>query len=361
MNSRREIYRAAQLPLLQNKTFESAEAARDCATGDVVLVQDSGTGLIFNEAFDPALIRYDSEYQNEQALSEVFRRHLEDVASVIGRHFAGGKLIEIGCGKAHFLEMLQRIGFAITGFDPAYEGNNPDVRREYFSAEVGIDADGIILRHVLEHVPDPVRFLEQIRDANRGRGRIYIEVPCFDWICRHRSWFDIYYEHVNYFRLADLERMFGTVHEAGYSFGGQYIYVVADIATVATPSGRGLPSAEIPHDFLDSVTGHSRRLKRATGDRKSGSAVWGGASKGVIFALFMDRAGTPIDLVIDINPAKQGRFLPVTGLRIVSPAEAMRLLDPGNEVFVMNTNYLEEIQRAGGGRFTYIPVEHGRT
>lgn len=361
MKSRKEIYRAVRLPLLQNRTFDSVEAARDCETGDVVLVQDLATGLIFNEAFDPALIRYDSEYQNEQALSEVFRRHLEDVAVVVGRHFAGRTLIEIGCGKAHFLEMLQRMNFGVTGFDPAYEGTNPDVRRENFSAGIEIDADGIILRHVLEHVPDPVGFLEQIRDANRSHGRIYLEVPCFDWICRHRSWFDIYYEHVNYFRFADLERMFGTVHEAGYSFGGQYIYVVADIASVRTPAVCGFLPAELPTDFLDSVNSYSQRLKRARANRKSASAIWGGASKGVIFALFMERAGTPVDVAIDISPAKQGRFLPVTGLRIDSPAEAMRLLDPGSEVFVMNANYLEEIRKQSGERFTYLPVEHGLT
>ena len=27
----------------------------------------------------------------------------------------------------------------------------------------------------------------------------------------HRAWFDIFYEHVNYFRLTDIERMFGEV------------------------------------------------------------------------------------------------------------------------------------------------------
>ena len=359
MNSRREIYRVAGVPLLQNRTFDSARAARECATGDVVVVQDMQTGLIFNEAFDPAAVEYDAEYQNEQALSEAFLRHLDFVARVMKKHFSELALIEIGCGKAHFLAMLKEMGFSITGFDPAYEGTSPDVQREYFSADTGIDAGGIVLRHVLEHVPDPVAFLKQIGDMNGNRGRIYIEVPCFDWICRNRSWFDIYYEHVNYFRLTDLERMFGTVHEAGYSFGGQYIYIVAEIGTVRTPLASGATPAELPPDFLGSVQVHARRLMRSAGDRSQGTAVWGAASKGVIFALFMDRAGAPVSLAVDINPAKQGRFLPVTGLRIESPENAARLLTRGSDVFVMNSNYLAEIERLGGDRYTYIPVEHG--
>src|SRR3546814_9608010 len=67
--------------------------------------------------------------------------------------------------------------------------------------------------------------------------QIYIEVPCFDWIVEHSAWFDVFYEHVNYFRLADLRAMFGTVHEAGHLFGGQYLYIVADLSTLCcTPA-----------------------------------------------------------------------------------------------------------------------------
>ncbi len=117
--------------------------------------------------------------------------------------------------------------------DPAYEGSNSSIVKEYFGPGSGLSADGVILRHVLEHIQDPIAFLAGIRDANGGRGKIYIEVPCFDWICDRRAWFDISYEHVNYFRLSDFYRMFGTVHDAGHVFNGQYIYAVADLATLS--------------------------------------------------------------------------------------------------------------------------------
>ena len=100
-----------------------------------------------------------------------------------------------------------------------------------------------LLRHVLEHIQDPVSFLAEIANANQG-GQIYIEVPCFDWILEHKAWFDLFYEHVNYFRLDDLRRMFGTVHEAGHLFGGQYLYVVADLASLRDPGDAGLPAPE---------------------------------------------------------------------------------------------------------------------
>lgn len=363
MTRLKELYRAERLPVFQNRMFATAESARDCTRGDLVLVQDLVTGLVFNRAFDPELMRYDADYQNEQGHSGVFRQHLEDVSAIVARHFHGQTLIEVGCGKGLFLEQLQRDGFHITGLDPTYEGDNPAIIREFFTSATGLKADALILRHVLEHVRDPLDFVAQLRSANGHSGQIYIEVPCLDWIAEHHAWFDLFYEHVNYFRLRDLERMFGTVHEAGRTFGGQYLYVVADLATLRIPDSRSVLSFEFPADFLDSVRRCSQRLERTT-EAKGGharAAIWGGASKGVIFALFMERAGAKVDLVIDINPAKQGKYIAATGLRVQSPAEALSRLAPGADVFVMNHNYLREIQELTRHRFNYITVEHERT
>jgi SAM-dependent methyltransferase len=350
----RELYRAEQLPVFQNRMFRSEEEARICAKGDVVLVRDLETGLTFNQAFKPELMQYDADYQNEQAISTVFRRHLQNVSEIILEHFQESSLIEVGCGKGHFLEQLQAMGFKITGFDPAYEGSNPSVIKKYFSPEMGLRADGMILRHVLEHVQDPVGFLSSVRDANGGGGKIYIEVPCFDWICEHRAWFDIFYEHVNYFRLSDFHRMFGGVYEAGHAFNGQYLYVVADLATIRVPECDEADRIDLPDGFLDTVSGYAAELGTGGGE----SAIWGGASKGVLFALFMQRAGARINMVIDINPAKQGKFLAATGLQVWSPGEATCRLPPGANVFVMNSNYLDEVQELTAYRFNYRLIDH---
>ena len=358
MNGAREIYRAEQLPVFQNRMFESERAARQCVRGDVVLVQSPTTGLVFNQAFDPELMRYDADYQNEQGHSAAFRTHLEQVAQLVLGHFRGQTLIEVGCGKGNFLEMLQRLGFQITGLDPTYEGDNPAVIKEYFTAATGLRADGLVLRHVLEHVADPVGFLSQLRDANGGSGKIYIEVPCLEWIARHRAWFDIFYEHVNYFRLSDLERMFGKVYESGRIFGEQYLYIVADLRSLRTPAESTAARFDFPGDFLDSVTRSAATLMPTPGRAGRQAAVWGAASKGVIFALFMQRAGAKVDMVVDINPAKQGKFLAATGLRVHSPEEALRQLAPGADLFVMNRNYLEEIQALTARQFNCISLDH---
>ncbi len=349
----REIFRAEGLPVLQNRVFATATEALASATGDVVLVQSMDTGLIFNAAFDPERLVYDQNYQNEQACSGVFKDHLDAVTAVIQRHFHGRSLIEVGCGKGYFLDHLQARGFDVTGIDPAYEGDNPGVVKARFERGLGLSAEGVVLRHVLEHVPDPLPFLSSIADANGGKGQIYIEVPCFDWICSRRAWFDIFYEHVNYFRLTDFRRMFGTILESGHSFGGQYLYVVADLSSLRSPRFDQTCALDFPADFLDGI----HRLSTIARDSKR-NAIWGAASKGVVFAVYMNRAGAQFEFVIDINPVKHGRYLAGSGLRVLPPDEAMRLLQPGDNIFVMNSNYLDEIVAQSGNQYHYCKVDH---
>ena len=77
----------------------------------------------------------------------------------------------------------------------------------------------------------------------------------------------------------------------------------------------------------------------------------------MIYSLYLQRAGVQVDHVIDINPAKQGRYLPLSGLRVSSPEEALASMPDGAQVFVMNSNYLDEIRRDTGNRFVYHAVD----
>lgn len=342
----KELYRLDQLPIFQNRIYPTEVEAKECPKGDMRLVQDQYTGLIFNASFNPELMEYDDAYQNEQGVSPIFRAHLESVSQIIQQCLGQKNIVEVGCGKGFFLEMLLSKGVDITGFDPTYEGSNPRVRRHFFKKGVDVKAEGIILRHVLEHVQDPYSFLQQLKEANGGEGRIYIEVPCFEWILNHRAWFDIYYEHVNYFRLSDFNRMFGKVIESGRLFGDQYIYVVAELDSLRVPKKEPGDQVQIPLGFEDNIVVPKH------------SAIWGGSSKGVIFALFKEKAGQPVNIVIDINPAKQGRYLPATGLKVYSPDEALKLLPKGSTIYVMNSNYLNEIKQMSNNQFNYIEVDH---
>lgn len=349
----RELLQLAGLPVYQNKMFATAEAAVACPRGDLRLVQDCDTGLVHNASFDPGLLAYDESYQNEQGLSDAFRTHLEAVLDLVDRHFGNARLMELGCGKGAFLELLRQRGHDAIGIDPAYEGDADYIVRARFDPGADIRADAIVMRHTLEHIADPVAFLQGVREANGGSGKIYIEVPCLDWILDHRAWFDFFYEHVNYFRLGDFDRMFGNVIESGRLFGGQYLYVFADLATLRDPATAGeAPGLTIPpglFDRIDAAVLPTRDARR--------QVVWGGAAKGVMFAHHAQQLGARLDFAIDINPAKQAMHLAGTGLKVLSPQQGLQGLGPGDNVFVMNSNYLDEIQAMCGPGLNFVAVD----
>ena len=68
--------------------------------------------------------------------------------------------------------------------------------------------------------------------------------------------------------------------------------------------------------------------------------LWGATSKTVSF---VGATGATPAAVVDINAAKQGTFLPGSGLPVVAP-ERLSELDP-DLVIAMNPIYLDEIRR----------------
>jgi SAM-dependent methyltransferase len=345
----RTLYRQTNFPILQNRVYDTSEEAKKCPIGDIEIVEDLETGLVHNSAFQPELMVYDSQYNNEQALSQYFRRHLEQVADIVESQLGKENLVEVGCGKGFFLEALLARNLDVTGFDPAYDGKNERIIKKYFEPGIMRPAAGLILRHVLEHIQHPVDFLHQLKQANRNKGLIYIEVPCFEWICQKRAWFDIFYEHVNYFRIDDFRRIFSDIISAGRLFNGQYIYVVARLESLQKTVLNDGDQILFPSDF-------DKALKAEIHNHPC--AIWGGASKGVIFSLLKSRHNQNFDFAIDINPAKQGKYLPLTALEVYSPEKAMQLLPAGSAVYVMNSNYLDEIRQMTQGKFNLIGIDH---
>ena len=103
---------------------------------------------------------------------------------------------------------------------------------------------------------------------------------------------------------------------------------------------------------MNEIDGVKQRVKT-----QKHKVIWGGASKGVIFALYLQKSGINIDYVIDINPAKQGKFLAATGIKVSSPEEVFGKIENGIDIFVMNSNYLEEIIKLSNNKFNYIRVD----
>jgi len=68
----RLLYKQVGFPIFQNRMYETWKEAIDCPKGEILIVEDLNTGLVYNAAFDHHLMEYDEHYQNEQAVSPLF-------------------------------------------------------------------------------------------------------------------------------------------------------------------------------------------------------------------------------------------------------------------------------------------------
>ena len=79
------LYQQKEFPVFQNRMYKAKQDAIDCPKGNIYLVQNQDTGLIYNLDFNPDLMEYDQHYQNEQATSLSFKKHLDDVVEIVKR------------------------------------------------------------------------------------------------------------------------------------------------------------------------------------------------------------------------------------------------------------------------------------
>ena len=82
---------------------------------------------------------------------------------------------------------------------------------------------------------------------------------------------------------------------------------------------------------------------------ETGFWIWGAATKGVLIDYHLQRLVPQVRHrfrgLVDLSPAKQGKFSSVVGSRILSPAAFVRECRPGETVLVANPNYVGEVRR----------------
>lgn len=334
-----KIYEVKPIPIFQNKVYSHAREARAVTTAVVALMHCQNCDFIYNVDFDPSLIDYDENYQNEQANSHIFQNYLVSIIQFLeSTDFRNKRIIEIGCGKGYFLNKLLERGFKATGFDPAYEGDHPQIIKDYFSEKYShLQADLIILRHTLEHINNPLKFLKGIATATSSNAMIFIEVPCFDWIVKHEAFWDIFYEHCNYF-TSECLRNFFKKYKHGLVFNDQYQYILASLDDLQ------LTAQNAPRTYKNPIKGLINNINnyRHFVHRHPGLIVWGAGAKGVTFVNIMDPDYKYISCLVDINPKKQNKYVPRTAHNIISP-ESLDNFKNG-DILVMNENYVEEVK-----------------
>jgi SAM-dependent methyltransferase len=354
------------MPVSIGVQWASAEEARACGKGDLHLDFCPRCGFIWNRAFDPSRLEYSKRYDNSLDFSPVFQDYARRLAvRLIDTYGIREKeVVELGCGKGHFLTLLCEEGRNRgIGFDPSYEGDriqSPAAERITYVADFYGEkytrhrGDLICCRHVLEHIPDPVAFLSMVRRTigDRNSAIVYFEVPNVRFILNQLSIWDIIYEHCNYFSSESLAAIFRRcgfqVLRLQETYGGQFLSLEARLSPDADNVNSTSESLSdlngAVNRFSVQVQERSREWNsRLAAFERDGKrvAIWGGGAKSVSF-LNMLKIDKTIPYVVDINPHKQGRHLPGTGQRIVSPA-FLKEFHP-HSVVLMNPIYRGEVE-----------------
>lgn len=352
-----------RVPVHQNLVIQGQEAALEISRGSLNLAVCEACGFVFNQSFELAKLGYGEAYDNTQTCSPAFDEYLAQLAQYLiwEKGVQNCRVVEVGCGKGLFLRKLvetEGSGNVGYGFDPSYVGRLLDLagrlrfeKRYYDSTCTDIPADVIICRHVIEHIPDPLNLLYAIRQAltNSQHARVFFETPCVEWILTNLVVWDFFYEHCSYFATQSLTTAFELsgfkVENVQPVFGGQYLWLEATVAldshVVAKNSGVivslagqfAVAEAELVRDL-------KLRIQELAAKEPGKIALWGAGAKGVTFANLVDPERKWIACIVDLNPQKQGHYVPGTGHPIVSYHELARY--GVTTAVLMNPNYYAE-------------------
>ncbi len=363
------IDRIERQPPLLNQLLSSLDEALQYPTVTLEFVGCSSCGFVWNASFDPSANDYEAGYVNDQSRSPTFREHLNSVRSELLQHLQhqDGEILEIASGQGDFLSSICRAANRKgLGYDPAYVGTHPtpdvtihpvtfdEVALQHLlktERRVGL----LICRHVLSSLPYPFEMLDFFHQLlKQSGGLLYLEIPDFEWIAKHASFFDFYHESHSLFTTVTLSRALAL---AGFSskttwlsFHGQYISLVAtsddsNIATHITPFSQSFDFAALGTRMQQQRSYWRQRI--ATLRRNGPVVVWGAGGKGVSLVAQLHLGTAQIANFVDINPAKWGRFVPIYGQRVIAPKELIGLASDRNSrasVVLLNPNYVIEIQ-----------------
>src|SRR5438067_1890937 len=95
-------------------------------------------------------------------------------------------VLEVGCGDGNFLNIMKERGCIVHGNEPSkpfrelalkkgLEVDEQFVNETYQNSKAPFDV--VVSREVMEHVPQPIQFLRNIRRVLKPNGFVLIEVP----------------------------------------------------------------------------------------------------------------------------------------------------------------------------------------
>jgi 2-polyprenyl-3-methyl-5-hydroxy-6-metoxy-1,4-benzoquinol methylase len=341
------------------------------------------------EFASPEKIFSDYAYLSSYSVSwlEHCRSYTEQVTEMLGLD-GHSQVVEIASNDGYLLQFFHERQIPVLGIEPAANVAKVALQKgiptlvEFFGQETAGSlagesaADLLLGNNVLAHVPDLNDFVAGMKILLKQGGVITMEFPHLMSLIAGNQWDTIYHEHFSYFSFLTVGRVFEThglrlfdVDELPTHGGSLRIYGchADDAEKSETGAARELREREraAGYEELDTYLGYGRRVEQDKRQilgflidlKEQGLRVagYGAPAKGNTLLNYCGVGRDFLDYTCDLNPHKQGHFLPGSHIPIRSP-DALREDQP-DVVLILPWNLKDEIVeqlgfiRDWGGRF----------
>lgn len=300
-----------------------------------------------------------SEYIYASGTSITFQNHFVKLAEKIGKLVPGGIVVEIGSNDGTLLEALRAQGLMTVGVEPSGHLASMSSNKCDFIYQDFLDAnlcerivekhgfvDLVVGNNVFAHIDDLIESFKNVLNVLKTDGYFIFEVAHVLSLVQNHLFDTIYHEHMSYHSIISLGPIlkkigFSMIDVEEIETHGGSIRVICQKSNIESPISEQVQDilkrehiADLDtHDWMEGFNNYMKVLFHETETAISvfhSDTLWfgyGAPAKAVTFINEFGLESLKMVGIIDDNPEKQGKFMPTSGIKVVSKEELLREID----------------------------------
>ena len=302
-----------------------------------------------------------SDYAYFSSYSKTWLKHAEEYVKKMKKRFnldSNDLVMEIASNDGYLLQYFQKYNIPVLGIEPAKNVAKIAKKRKiptitkFFGTNLakelkksGKQPDLLLGNNVLAHVPKLNDFVEGLKILLKPNGVITLEFPHILRLIEKNQFDTIYHEHFSYFSLITVKKLFAKhklvifdVEELKTHGGSLRIFIKHKENTFHKEKNSvkkllekekmfGLTKISTYTNFSHNVNFIRNELLEFLHQVKNENKVvvgYGAPAKGNTLLNFCGITSKLIKYTVDINPHKQGLYLPGSHIPIKKPKEIFK-------------------------------------